>query len=86
MPDSIVPAELIENKIYLIRNKKVILDSELAELYGVSTKRLNEQVRRNIERFPEDFIFILTKEEADSLRSQFATLKKGRGQHSKYLP
>ena len=73
MPDSIVPAELIENKIYLIRNKKVILDSELAELYGVSTKRLNEQVRRNIERFPEDFIFILTKEEADSLRSQIAT-------------
>ena len=86
MAGSIVPAELIENKIYFIRNKKVMLDSELAELYGVSTKRLNEQVRRNIERFPEDFMFVLAKEEADSLRSQIATLKKGRGQHSKYSP
>jgi phage regulator Rha-like protein len=86
MAGSIVPAELIENKIYFIRNKKVMLDSELAELYGVSTKRLNEQVRRNIERFPEDFMFVLTKEEADFLRSQIATLKKGRGQHSKYSP
>ena len=86
MPNSTIPVELIENKIYLIRKQKVMLDSELAELYGVSTKRLNEQVRRNIERFPEDFMFVLTKEEADSLRSQFATLKKGRGQHSKYLP
>ena len=86
MPNSIIPVELIENKIYLIRKQKVMLDSELAELYGVSTKRLNEQVRRNIERFPEDFMFVLKKEEADFLRSQFATLKKGRGQHSKYLP
>ena len=86
MPNSIITVEFIENKIYLIRNKKVILDSDLAELYGVSTKRLNEQVRRNTERFPEDFMFVLTKEESDLLRSQIATLKKGRGQHSKYLP
>ena len=86
MPGSIVPSEIIQNKIYLIRGKKVMLDSDIAELYGVSTKRLNEQVRRNIDRFPEDFMFILSKEESDSLRSQFATLKKGRGQHSKYLP
>ena len=86
MQNSIISIELIENKIYFIRNKKVMLDGDLAELYGISTKRLNEQVRRNIDRFPEDFMFILSKEESDSLRSQFATLKKGRGQHSKYLP
>ena len=86
MPKYNIPIEFIENKIYLIRDKKIMLDSDLAELYSVSTKRLNEQVRRNIDRFPEDFMFVLTKEEADSLRSQFATLKKGRGQHSKYLP
>ena len=86
MQNSIISIELIENKIYFIRNKKVMLDGDLAELYGISTKRLNEQVRRNIDRFPEDFMFILSKEESDSLRSQIATLKKGRGQHSKYLP
>ncbi len=86
MPNYNIQVEFIENKIYFIRNKKVMLDNDLAELYGVSTKRLNEQVRRNIERFPEDFMFVLAKEEADSLRSQIATLKKGRGQHSKYLP
>jgi hypothetical protein len=58
----------------------------LAKLYGVSTKRLNEQVRRNLARFPEDFMFQLTAEEAESLRSQNATLKPGRGQHRKYAP
>jgi len=79
MPNSIVPAELIERKIYLIRNKKVMLDSDLAELYGVSTKRFNEQVKRNIERFPLDFMFQLTQEEYESLRSQFATSKVSRG-------
>ncbi len=63
-----------------------MLDSDLAELYAVSTKRFNEQVRRNIERFPSDFMFQLTKEEYDSLRSQIATLKQERGQHRKYLP
>jgi hypothetical protein len=63
-----------------------MLDADLAELYGVSVKRLNEQVRRNIKRFPVDFMFQLTPEEYDSLRSQIATLKAGRGKHRKYLP
>ncbi len=85
MTDSIVPAELIERKIYLIRNKKVMLDSDLAELYDVETKVLNQAVKRNIARFPEDFMFQLNKEEASELsRSQFVTLK--RGQNIKYLP
>ncbi len=68
-----VTDEAIERRIYLIRNEKVMLDSELAELYGVSTKRLNEQVRRNLKRFPADFMFRLTVEEAEFLRSQFVT-------------
>ena len=76
---------LIESKIYMIRGQKVMLDIDLAKMYSVETKRLKEQVRRNIERFPEDFMFELTDEEADSLsRSQFATLK--RRQNVKYLP
>ena len=84
---ALVPAELIEAKIYLIRGQKVILDSDLAELFCVETKRLNEQVKRNLSRFPEDFMFQLTKEETQiwhRLRSQIATLK--RGQHLKYQP
>ena len=76
--------EIITNKIYLIRNQKVMLDRDLAELYGVETKRLKEQVNRNINRFPETFMFKLTTEEDTALRSQFATLKRGR--HSKYPP
>jgi len=60
---ALVPTERITNKIYLIRNVNVMLDRDLAELYGVETKRLKEQVRRNIERFPEDFMFELTKDE-----------------------
>lgn len=83
---ALVPIELIEKKILLIRGKKVMLDSDLAVLYGVPTKRLNEQVRRNLRRFPPDFMFQLTFDEAESLRSQFATLKTGRGRHRKYLP
>ena len=79
-----IPNEAIINKIYVIRDQKVMLDRDLAELYGVETRRLKEQVRRNIERFPESFMFELTKEEHAALRSQFATLK--RGQHSKYPP
>jgi phage regulator Rha-like protein len=79
-----VPDEIIINKIYLIRGQKVMLDKDIAELYGVETKRLKEQVRRNISRFPESFMFELTSEEYISLRSQIATLKKGR--HSKYPP
>ncbi len=81
---SIIPIEKIITNIFLIRNEKVILDSNLASLYGVETKILKRAVRRNIERFPEDFMFELTQKEFDSLRSQSGTLK--RGQHSKYLP
>jgi phage regulator Rha-like protein len=81
---SLVPVERIERAIFSIRGEKMMLDSDLAELYGVETKRLNEQVRRNLNRFPPDFMFQLTAEEWESLRSQFATLK--RGEHRKYLP
>ncbi len=80
----LLPDEVLINKIYLIRNQKVMIDYDLAELYGVENKRLKEQVRRNIERFPEDFMFQLSAEEYHSLRTQIATLK--RGEHSKYLP
>src|SRR6267142_1080899 len=83
---SVVPIERIGSRILLVRGHKVLLDADLAALYGVSTKRFNEQVRRNAARFPEDFMFRLSAEEWDSLRSQFATLKTGRGQHRKYLP
>ena len=76
---NLVPAERIERLILLIRGHKVLLDVDLAKLYGVSTKRLNEQVRRNIRRFPADFMFQLSPEEADFLRSQTATSKKGSG-------
>ncbi len=72
--------------IAALRGQRVILDSDLAALYGVETKRFNEAVKRNAARFPADFMFQLTAEESDSLRSQFATLKTGRGQHRKYLP
>lgn len=82
----IISEETISNSIYYIRNQKVMLDRDLAKLYGIENKRLNEQVKRNITRFPEDFMFQLTENEYNSLRSQFATLKKGRGQHQKYLP
>jgi hypothetical protein len=75
----IVPVERIESHILLIRGRKVMLDSDLAELYGVTTKRLNEQVKRNKERFPADFMFQLTLEETDGLRSQIATSKERRG-------
>jgi phage regulator Rha-like protein len=81
----IVPQELIESKILFVRGKKVMVDRDLALLYEVETKMLNRAVRRNIERFPEDFMFQLSREEyAELLRCQFGTLK--RGQHSKYLP
>lgn len=63
-----------------------MLDSDLAELYGVETKVLNQAVRRNLQRFPEDFMFALTKDEHDRLRSQFVTLDVKRGQYRKYLP
>jgi hypothetical protein len=76
----------IGSMIRTIREQKVILDADLALIYGVPTKRLNEQIKRNADRFPPDFLFQLNAEETDSLRSQFATLKKGRGQHRKFLP
>jgi len=83
--DSLLPIESIQNKIFVIRSKKVLIDRHLAELYGVETKVLNQAVKRNLERFPEEFMFILTDDEFNSLRSQFVTLK-GRGKHIKYLP
>ncbi len=70
---TLAPVERIERSIYLIRCQKVILDSDLARLYGVSTKRLNEQVKRNADRFPEDFVFKLSVREDNDLRSQIAT-------------
>jgi hypothetical protein len=106
----VAPISNFEDLIHEVREQKIILDADLARIYGVSTKRLNEQVKRNQERFPVDFVFQLTADEADSLRSQFAissggnwsqsatasleravrsqiaTLKKGRGQHRKYRP
>jgi len=81
-----IPAH-VQRAILLLRGHRVMLDAHLAALYGVSVKRLNEQVGRNRERFPEDFMFQLSADEAASLRSQIATLETGaRGQHRKYLP
>ncbi len=76
---SFLPTEIIEKKILLVRGQKVMLDSDLADLYGVTTKRFNEQVKRNLKRFPIDFMFQLNEEETEVLRSQFATSKAGRG-------
>ena len=96
---SLQSLENIDNLIHVIRGKQVMLDIDLARLYGVETKRLNEQVKRNMERFPEDFMFQLSKDEIDFLRSQFATIENEnnslrpqnvtidmRGKHPKYLP
>ena len=79
-----VADEAIMNKIYVVRGQKVMIDRDLAELYGVETRRLKEQVNRNLNRFPDHYMFELTKEEYESLRSHFATLKQG--SHAKYLP
>ena len=79
-----IPDERIEKTIVLIRGQKVIIDADLAELYGVTTGNLNKAVKRNIDRFPNDFMFQLTPEEYKSLRFRFGILKKSR--HSKYLP
>jgi hypothetical protein len=93
MRDLIIPTEVIEHRIYLIRQQKVILDRDLAELYGVKPKVLNQAVKRNLERFPEDFMFQLTSEESelwlthidgDRSRSHIVTLK--RGANIKYRP
>jgi phage regulator Rha-like protein len=80
---SILPDEAIINKIYFIREQKVMLDKDLAEMYGIETKRLKEAVRRNSERFPKDFMFTLTQKEFQHLRSQFATSSWG---GIRYLP
>lgn len=99
MPKEIIPSERITQKIYFLRGKKVMFDRDLAVLYGVETRALNQAVRRNLRRFPEDFMFQLNKkeleiwkshivissQESDPLRSQIVTLK-GRGKHSKYVP
>lgn len=77
--DAVIPIERIASRIYLIRGEKVMLDSDLAELYGVPTHRLNEQVKRNIERFPPDFAFQLKKQEFTALISQIAISNEGRG-------
>lgn len=85
MAKDIVSQAVIEARIFFIRGRKVMLDKDLAVLYGVETKRLNEQVRRNLKRFPEDFMFRLNKSEAEEFsRSRIATLKKG--QNIKYFP
>lgn len=81
---AIIPTEAIASKIIMLRGERVILDRDLAEMYGVETRVLKQAVRRNIDRFPDDFMFELTKKEQDFLRSQYVTLK--RGQHSKYPP
>ena len=79
-----VPVQFIERRIYLIRGHKVMIDVDLAELYGVPTRELNQRVQRNRKRFPEDFMFQLTKEEAEALRSQFAISKRHGGR--RYSP
>ncbi|MCX5753145.1 MAG: ORF6N domain-containing protein [Candidatus Krumholzibacteria bacterium] len=80
---SIIPTESIEHKILLIRGEKVIIDADLAALYGVETRRLNEQVIRNLDRFPDDFMFQLTRQELRALISQFAISNGGRGGRTK---
>ncbi|HNX98027.1 MAG TPA: ORF6N domain-containing protein, partial [Candidatus Aminicenantes bacterium] len=84
--NALVPVERIERAIIVLRGHKVILDEYLAELYEVEIRILNQAVKRNIERFPADFMFQLSEAEAHFLRSQSVTLNPGRGQHRKYLP
>jgi len=90
MNELLINEETLKNKIFTVRGLQVILDKDLSELYEVESKRLNEQVKRNIERFPENFRFQLTQKEYENLRSQFATLsldlESTWGKHTKYLP
>jgi hypothetical protein len=93
MPKKLVTAlskqvviEPVERRIYIIRGHRAMLDFDLASLYRVPAKVLNQAVKRNLDRFPEDFMFRLTNQEASSLRSQFVTLEKGRGRYPKYAP
>jgi hypothetical protein len=85
-PPPVIPPERIASRIFLIRGEKVMLDSDLAELYQVETKNLNKAVKRNLRRFPEDLMFQLTKEEAAASRFQTGTLNEGRGHNVKFLP
>jgi DNA-binding transcriptional MerR regulator len=78
-PLELIAAPAVEKRIFVVRGRQVMIDEDLADLYGVETKRLVEQVKRNLERFPEDFMFQLNKEEAAALRSQIATSNAGRG-------
>lgn len=78
--------QIIQSKIYEIRGRKVMLDKDLAEMYQVTTSNLNKAVKRNLKRFPPDFMFQLTEEEWEVLRFQNGIIKKGRGEHTKYLP
>lgn len=84
--ESLIPIERIERKIYVIRGERVMLDSDLAEIYGVTTKAFNQAVKRNLKRFPEDFMFQLTNEEFENLRSQFVTSSSGGYGGRRYLP
>ncbi|MEW6185113.1 MAG: ORF6N domain-containing protein [Thermodesulfobacteriota bacterium] len=84
--ESLVPMEIIEKKILLIRGQKVMLDADLAELYGVPTKALKQAVKRNIKRFPSDFMFILTYQEVRNLRSQFVTSSLSSWGGARYSP
>lgn len=85
-PAEIEPADAIASRIRVLRGERVMLDADLAILYGVPTKRLNEAVRRNIRRFPDDFMFRLTKDELAALKSQFATSNVGRGGRHRSTP
>lgn len=81
-----VPVERITHSILVLRGQRVIIDRDLAAIYGVETRTLNQAVKRNAERFPGDFMFQLTREEALASRSQTVILKRGRGQNIKFLP
>ena len=81
-----LPEEAIDHMIRQIRGQRVMLDSDLASIYGVEAKALNRAVKRNRNRFPKDFVFQLTRQESEALRYRFGTLKTGRGEHRKYLP
>lgn len=83
---ALTTTDFVATKIFFLRNEKVLLDFDLAILYGVETKRLKEAVRRNSSRFPEDFMFELSDDEWNSLRTQIASLNGGRGKHTKYPP
>ena len=84
--ESLVPVEVIEKKFLLIRGQKVMLDADLAELYGVPTKALKQAVKRNIKRFPSDFMFVLTYQEVRNLRSQFVTSSSSSWGGTRYSP